>query len=190
MGYPYTPCHYTTNHFDRKRKMTWLMMPTRCPFPWELLKIPTVTMAFNDNWRYLSSILRNSLEEPVLKLPSRVICEIQPSPTIHCRPLTVNSQMIAIGGVIGTGLFLGTGSDLENGGPAGLLLGYCIMASLLYSVMVRLLVPTVFALANSSQIALGEMSSQFPIPGGQFALAGRFNSPELGFAMGVLFWFK
>ncbi|KAJ5904431.1 hypothetical protein N7504_006814 [Penicillium tannophilum] len=83
-------------------------------------------------------------------------------------------QMIAVGGVIGTGLFVGTGSDLENGGPAGLLLGYCIMASLLYSVM----------------IALGEMSSQFPIAGGQFALAGRFNSPELGFAMGVLFWFN
>jgi amino acid permease len=61
--------------------------------------------------------------------------------------------MIAIGGVIvshptltllfllinyqGTGLFLGTASDLKNGGPAGLLIGYCIMASLLYSVMVR-----------------------------------------------------
>ena len=41
-----------------------------------------------------------------------------------------------------------------------------------------------------SQVALGEMASQFPIPGGQFALAGRFNSPELGFAMGVLFWYK
>ncbi|KAH8698690.1 putative arginine permease [Talaromyces proteolyticus] len=83
-------------------------------------------------------------------------------------------QMIAIGGVIGTGLFLGTASDLENGGPAGLLISYCVMASLLYSVM----------------IALGEMVSQFPMPGGQFALAGRFVSPELGFAMGVLYWYN
>ena len=33
------------------------------------------------------------------------------------------------------------------------------------------------------QVALGEMVSQFPIPGGQFALAHRFVSPELGFAM-------
>lgn len=40
------------------------------------------------------------------------------------------------------------------------------------------------------QVALGEMASQFPIPGGQFALAGRFTSPELGFAMGILFWYK
>lgn len=83
-------------------------------------------------------------------------------------------QMIAIGGVIGTGLFLGIGSDLEHGGPAGLLIGYCVMASLLYSVMV----------------ALGEMVSQFPIAGGQFALAGRFVAPELGFAMGVLYWYN
>ena len=48
------------------------------------------------------------------------------------------------------------------------------MASLLYSVM----------------IALGEMVSMFPLTGGQFALAGRFAAPELGFAMGWLYWFK
>ncbi|KAK6382993.1 hypothetical protein LTS17_003663 [Exophiala oligosperma] len=83
-------------------------------------------------------------------------------------------QMIAIGGVIGTGLFLGTGGNLANGGPAGLLIAYCLMASLLFSVMV----------------ALGEMVSKFPIPGGQFALAGRFVAPELGFAMGWLYWYK
>lgn len=40
------------------------------------------------------------------------------------------------------------------------------------------------------QVALGEMVSQFPISGGQFALAGRFVSPELGFAMGWLYWYK
>jgi len=34
------------------------------------------------------------------------------------------------------------------------------------------------------------MVSQFPIPGGQFALADRFVSPELGFAMGVMYWYK
>ncbi|KAF2768350.1 hypothetical protein EJ03DRAFT_375396 [Teratosphaeria nubilosa] len=83
-------------------------------------------------------------------------------------------QMIAIGGVIGTGLFLGTAGNLENSGPGGLLLSYCIMASLLYSVMV----------------ALGEMITEFPLPGGQFALANRFVSPELGFAMGWLYWFN
>ncbi|ORY56911.1 amino acid permease/ SLC12A domain-containing protein [Pseudomassariella vexata] len=82
-------------------------------------------------------------------------------------------QMIAIGGVIGTGLFLGTAGNLQNGGPAGLLISYCLMASVLFSVMV----------------ALGEMISQFPLAGGQFALADRFVSPEMGFAMGWVFWY-
>lgn len=81
--------------------------------------------------------------------------------------------MIAIGGVIGTGLFLGTANNLQNGGPAGLLLGYLVMASLLFSVMV----------------ILGEMISQFPVPGGQITLAGRYVSAELSFAMGWVYWF-
>ncbi|ORY35346.1 amino acid permease/ SLC12A domain-containing protein [Naematelia encephala] len=83
-------------------------------------------------------------------------------------------QMIAIGGVIGTGLFLGTAGNLQSGGPAGLLISYCMMASLLYAVMVM----------------LGEMVTEFPITGGQFALAGRFVAPEMGFAMGWLFWYN
>jgi hypothetical protein len=46
--------------------------------------------------------------------------------------------MISIGGVIGTGLFLGTGGALANGGPLGLLLGYCIMGAVCMSVMLGL----------------------------------------------------
>ncbi|KAF9454881.1 hypothetical protein P691DRAFT_33 [Macrolepiota fuliginosa MF-IS2] len=44
--------------------------------------------------------------------------------------------MISIGGVIGTGLFLGTATALQEGGPIGLLLGYIVMGSICYSVMV------------------------------------------------------
>lgn len=36
-------------------------------------------------------------------------------------------SMIAIGGTIGTGLFLGIGNALHQGGPLGLLLGYIVM---------------------------------------------------------------
>ena len=39
-------------------------------------------------------------------------------------------QMIAIGGAIGTGLFLGTANSLSNGGPIGLLLGYMVVGSI------------------------------------------------------------
>lgn len=74
--------------------------------------------------------------------------------------------MIAIGGVIGTGLFLGTATSLQNGGPAGFLLSYIIMGSLLFAVMV----------------GLGEMISEFPMAGGHMALGDRFVDPALGFA--------
>lgn len=87
--------------------------------------------------------------------------------------VTDPSQMLVIGGVIGTGLFIGTASNLKNGGPAGLLISYCLMATLLYSVMV----------------SLGEMVAAFPIPGGHYGLASRFVSPELGFAIGWLYWY-
>lgn len=43
----------------------------------------------------------------------------------------------SIGGVIGTGLFLGTANALKHGGPIGLLLGYTIVGTICYCVMVH-----------------------------------------------------
>ncbi|KAF8337995.1 amino acid permease [Cantharellus anzutake] len=82
--------------------------------------------------------------------------------------------MISIGGVIGTGLFLGTGTALSNGGPVGLLLGYAIMGSICYCVM----------------ISLGEMVAYLPIPGGHIKLAERFVNPAFSFAMGWNYWYN
>ncbi|KAF5355742.1 hypothetical protein D9756_003931 [Leucocoprinus leucothites] len=82
--------------------------------------------------------------------------------------------MISIGGVIGTGLFLGTATSLRNGGPVGLLLGYIVMGSICYSVM----------------LSLGEMVAFLPIPGGHIRLAARFVDPALSFAMGWNYWYN
>jgi len=82
--------------------------------------------------------------------------------------------MISIGGVIGTGLFLGTATALANGGPLGLLLGYSIMGTICYSVM----------------ISLGEMVAYLPIPGGHIKLAERFVDPALSFTMGWNYWYN
>lgn len=52
---------------------------------------------------------------------------------------TINNSLLvlcSIGGVIGTGLFLGTANALRHGGPIGLLLGYLIVGSITYAVMV------------------------------------------------------
>ncbi|KAK4684437.1 hypothetical protein P7C73_g5742, partial [Tremellales sp. Uapishka_1] len=82
--------------------------------------------------------------------------------------------MISIGGVIGTGLFLGTGSALANGGPLGLFLGYALMGSICYCVM----------------ISLGEMVSYLPIPGGHIKLAERFVDPAFSFTLGWNYWYN
>ena len=49
----------------------------------------------------------------------------------------MHTFIYSIGGVIGTGLFLGTANSLQNGGPLGLLLGYLIVGTVCYSVMVH-----------------------------------------------------
>ncbi|EGN94272.1 hypothetical protein SERLA73DRAFT_96338 [Serpula lacrymans var. lacrymans S7.3] len=82
--------------------------------------------------------------------------------------------MISIGGVIGTGLFLGTASALRNGGPLGLLLGYVFIGSISYCVM----------------ISIGEMIAYLPIAGGHIKLAERFIDPAFSFALGWNFWYN
>ncbi|KAG1801411.1 amino acid permease [Suillus plorans] len=82
--------------------------------------------------------------------------------------------MISIGGVIGTGLFVGTANSLRNGGPIGLLLGYIVMGSIVYCVM----------------ITLGEMVAYLPIAGGHIKLAERFVDPAFSFAMGWNYWYN
>ena len=76
-------------------------------------------------------------------------------------------MLCSIGGVIGTGLFLGTATSLKHGGPIGLLLGYAVVGSITYSVM----------------ISLGEMVAYLPISGGHIALAKRFVDPAFSFTM-------
>ncbi|CAF3847308.1 unnamed protein product, partial [Rotaria sordida] len=77
-------------------------------------------------------------------------------------------QMIAIGGSIGTGLFIGSGSALASGGPGALILDYLIIGFMLFNVC----------------MALGELAVTFPVSG-SFAIYGsRFLDPAWGFAMG------
>ncbi|EIW64731.1 amino acid permease [Trametes versicolor FP-101664 SS1] len=82
--------------------------------------------------------------------------------------------MISIGGVIGTGLFLGTATSLQQGGPIGLLLGYGVVGTVCYSVM----------------ISLGEMVAYLPLPGGHIKLAERFVDPAFSFVMGWNYWYN
>jgi amino acid transporter len=82
--------------------------------------------------------------------------------------------MIAIGGAIGTGLIIGTGSALAHAGPAAILISYTIMGFLVYIIM----------------CGLGEMAAWLPIASGFTGYATRFVDPALGFALGWTYWFK
>ena len=81
-------------------------------------------------------------------------------------------QMIAIGGSIGTGLFVGSGYALANGGPAAVLIGYIIVGYALLSVV----------------NALGELSVQFPVSGSFNAFFTRFVDPSWGFCLALMYY--
>jgi AAT family amino acid transporter len=65
-------------------------------------------------------------------------------------------SMIAIGGTIGTGLFLGTGKSLATGGPASMLISYAIVGAIVFMTM----------------LALGEMAAFTPVAGSFCTFAG------------------
>src|SRR5689334_13776249 len=80
-------------------------------------------------------------------------------------------SMIAIAGVIGAGLFVGSGAAIGKAGP-GVLLSYAA-AGLLVVLVMRM---------------LGEMSAANPDTGSFSAYAERAIGPWAGFAIGWLYW--
>jgi len=81
-------------------------------------------------------------------------------------------QLMAIGGAIGVGLFLGSATAIKMAGPA-LLLAYAGGGLILYIIM----------------RALGEMAVEHPIAGSFSAYAYEFISPLAGFMTGWSYWF-
>lgn len=83
-------------------------------------------------------------------------------------------NMIAIAGVIGTGLYLGTGRALHLGGPASLLINYSIIGLIVYATL----------------LSLGEMSTYMPISGSFCSFAKKFGSESFAFALMCNYWFN
>lgn len=88
--------------------------------------------------------------------------------------LSRHLQFIAIGGTIGTGLFLGTAGALATAGPVSLIIAFAFIGTVVYSVMV----------------SLGEMAAFMPVAGSFTVYATRLVDPALGFSMGWLYWFS
>ena len=81
-------------------------------------------------------------------------------------------QLIAVGGSIGTALFVSISSGLMTGGPGSLFIAYVIYCSLL-------------GLVNNS---IAEMTVFMPISGGFVRLAGKWVDEAFGFMAGWNFF--
>ncbi|MGW0843580.1 amino acid permease [Streptomyces sp. NPDC002787] len=95
-----------------------------------------------------------------------------PSPGLHAGLKNRHLSMIAIGGVIGAGLFVGSSSGIATAGP-GILLSYALVGTMVVLVM-RM---------------LGEMSAANPTSGSFSAHADRALGRWAGFSIGWLYWF-
>ncbi|KAK5677022.1 hypothetical protein LTS10_010210 [Elasticomyces elasticus] len=82
-------------------------------------------------------------------------------------------QLIAIGGSIGTALFVSIGTGLARGGPGSLFLAYLIHSCVL-------------ALVNN---CIAEMTVLMPVSGGFIRMAGHWVDDALGFTAGWNFFF-
>ncbi|KFA53931.1 hypothetical protein S40293_01812 [Stachybotrys chartarum IBT 40293] len=83
-------------------------------------------------------------------------------------------QFLALGGAIGTGLFVGSGAILSQTGPAPLFMGYLTMTIVVWNIM------------NN----LAEMVTYLPLRGITVPyFTGRFVDPSLAFAGGWNYWY-
>lgn len=85
---------------------------------------------------------------------------------------TRHMNMIAIGGALGTGLFLASGASISTAGPGGALTAYAAIGIMVYFIMT----------------SLGEMATYLPVSGSFGTYAARFVDPALGFAIGWNYW--
>lgn len=83
-------------------------------------------------------------------------------------------QFIALGGTIGTGLFIGIGKALTQSGPLSILLGYTITGIAIWAMMQ----------------SLGEMATWLPLPGAIPQFCARYVDGAMGFAVGWNNWYS
>ncbi|MCP3020637.1 amino acid permease [Cupriavidus basilensis] len=99
----------------------------------------------------------------------------QPPPTTLRRTLRARHlTMIAIGGSIGTGLFVASGATIAQAGPGGALAAYILIGAMVYFLMT----------------SLGELAAYMPVSG-SFATYGALYVEEgFGFALGWNYWYN
>ncbi|MBC8954160.1 amino acid permease [Xenorhabdus sp. PB62.4] len=82
--------------------------------------------------------------------------------------------MIAIGGSIGTGLFVASGATISQAGPGGALLSYALIGLMVYFLMT----------------SLGELAAYMPVSGSFSTYGSKYVDEGFGFALGWNYWYN
>ena len=83
-------------------------------------------------------------------------------------------SMIALGGAIGTGIFLAMGGSIHQAGVGGAFVAYAIVGVMVYFLCT----------------GLGEMATYMPETGSFSSYSTKFIDPAFGFAMGWNYWYN
>lgn len=130
-------------------------------------------------WRHFLTLPSNSAQTLMRAPPTfmRTTMSIQeqqinPRASFKQEMQTRHIVMLALGGVIGTGLFLTSGYTVNQAGPLGAVIAYIIGALMVYMVM----------------MCLGELAVQMPETGSFSTYATRFLGPGTGYTVAWLYW--
>ncbi|RCH86207.1 hypothetical protein CU098_006344, partial [Rhizopus stolonifer] len=98
--------------------------------------------------------------------------ESQEQPQLKRSLKSRHLAMISLGGVIGQGLFLSSGANLNQAGPAGALIAYGIIGFIVFWVT----------------FSLGEMATYIPVSGSFTVFCRRFVDTSFGTTIGYNYW--
>ena len=96
------------------------------------------------------------------------------APTLRRELKARHLTMIAIGGSIGTGLFVASGATISQAGPGGALLSYILIGLMVYFLMT----------------SLGELAAFMPVSGSFATYGQNYVEEGFGFALGWNYWYN
>ncbi|WP_288842253.1 amino acid permease [uncultured Deefgea sp.] len=100
--------------------------------------------------------------------------EVQTAPHLKRNLRVRHLSMIAIGGSIGTGLFVASGATVAQAGAGGALAAYAVIGLMVYFLMT----------------SLAEMAAYMPVSGSFSTYGAKFVEPGFGFALGWNYWYN
>ncbi|PVZ13673.1 lysine:proton symporter, AAT family [Pseudomonas sp. URIL14HWK12:I9] len=112
--------------------------------------------------------MAHSIDQRITSVPEPEAPHLQRK--LKARHLT----MIALGGAIGTGLFVASGATIAQAGPGGALLAYVLIGVMVYFIMT----------------SLGELAAFMPVSGSFATYGARYVDEGFGFALGWNFWYS